>query len=448
MKKILATLVALLLIPALIADPVVASAFQFKSVISAPHRKVISVFEQQALSPVQMTNLHPVRYIQNGLVFLSVLTSVFVIACGGSPTGPSTTPPPPPAQTFPVTIQAVESLSGSPVSGLNVSLNSVAAAGSTDGGGMITIPNQNAGTYPVSINGGTSILQRDANLSIQQGTEPKQVSVIVNAPPFYDQFFEDFLRNNFEGNGTKQPLRPWTMDPSYYIKTTNEDGIAVVPSVIDSLIKIIRNSVPALTSGKRQVAAIETGPDDRPAQVGWVRILLMRVLPNPSAGGQSTVGGDTGTIWLQYDPDHPFPSQITKCVSFASGALEHEIVHSIGGWHTSAADEAVFGNPFGNTLNLCDGTHRTPAAIYHMTLSYTRSPGNVYPDKDAASVILGQQYMLGRAVQSLEGPVVSDSPSILYSGRHLISELFPSLARILHLQMPRAVATHARSTAA
>jgi hypothetical protein len=64
-------------------------------------------------------------------------------------------------------------------------------------------------------------------------------------------------------------LNPWTKAPSFYIKTTDDQGNLVPKETIDGLGRIFVNSVPQLTSGRFGVVAIETGETDRSPAGGW-----------------------------------------------------------------------------------------------------------------------------------------------------------------------------------
>jgi hypothetical protein len=155
--------------------------------------------------------------------------------------------------------------------------------------------------------------------------------------------------------------------------------------IITELQTLFRNSVPELTGGRFAVATIETGPEARADRAGWVNVLFQRVLPTAGAAGQATVGGNQGTIWIQFDPETPRLSpEIGLACAFATSVAEHEIVHTMGFYHVDRLPDVD--NPF-QSPNFCSGNNRPSVVRYHASIMYSRPFGNAYPDNDPAAFL-------------------------------------------------------------
>ena len=227
-------------------------------------------------------------------------------------------------------------------------------------------------------------ISRTINLGFSSSRSDVRIDIIEDVPPFSSTFYRQFARDARDNPPGNRTLRPWTIAPSFYIRTTHvETGLPIPPVIIAEMETMFRNSVPELTGGRFAVATIETGPEARADRAGWVNVLFQRVLPTPGAGGQATIGGNQGTIWIQFDPETPLlsPSSGTAC-SWATGAAEHEVVHTMGFYHVDGAPgmEKPFQSP-----NFCSGNNRPSVVRYHASIMYSRPVGNAYPDIDPAS---------------------------------------------------------------
>jgi hypothetical protein len=266
----------------------------------------------------------------------------------------------------------------------------------TDAAGRFTVTG-NAAAVPVSmvvgvatsrVSSGLSppFINRTVNLGLSSSRSGVRIDIIEDVAPFSGTFYRQFARDGHDTPPGLRTLRPWTIAPSFYIRTTHVDtGAPIPPSIIAELQTLFRNSVPELTGGRFAVAAIETGPEERAARVGWVNVLFQSVLPTPGAGGQATVGGNQGTIWIQFDPDKPLlPPQSGVACAFATSVAEHEIVHTMGFYHVEPIPGVVkaFQSP-----DFCSGNNRPSVVRYHASIMYARPFGNAYPDNDPASFL-------------------------------------------------------------
>jgi hypothetical protein len=233
---------------------------------------------------------------------------------------------------------------------------------------------------------------RASILQLTGASSGLRLDMIEDAAPFSMDFYRQFARNAFDAPATLQPLKPWTMAPSFYINTqTIDTGEAVDPAAVQAIETMFVNSVPELTAGKFSVATIETGVTARASKTGWVNVQFLR---NHTLGdevaGNSTVGGNVGTINLVFDP----PGGPTGgCEAAVVYYADHEIVHSMGYYHTANTD-VDFHSAYG-----CLGSGRPAAVLYHAAVVYSRSPGNTDPDTDTTVAFVSR-------FSQLPGPVV------------------------------------------
>jgi hypothetical protein len=206
------------------------------------------------------------------------------------------------------------------------------------------------------------------------------IDLIPYRTPFSLDFYRQFARNGAESPNSLQQLRRWTMAPSFYIKTTLQvTGEEVPADLIQRIRTVLENSVVELSGGQFRAAAIETGAAARNTRLGWVNVVFERDMQG-SAIGRATVGGNIGTITLEYDPDTPFltPDDPRGCASRLIFVAEHEVTHTMGFWHTANNSEA-----FNSTIGSgCTGASRAANARYHASIVYARHPGNLDVDVD------------------------------------------------------------------
>lgn len=321
------------------------------------------------------------------------LGAIVLTGCGrDSPVSPT---PPPDPDTPSVAGTVVGNPDQRPVPGASVTLGGVSTSTDVQGRFSFTTQPNVSGPMPLRI-AAAGHITRDSFLSVSHSMTDLMIDVITDAPPFSLDFYRQFARNAHDSPSNLFPTRRWTMAPSFYIKTTvDETGEAIPPAWIDRLRTIFINSVPELSAGRLSVAAIETGPEARPAMAGWVNVLFQRVLSDPNAGGAATVGGNQGTMWLRYYPGEVTPGGAVarpECEFLVVSAAEHEVVHTMGYFHTSDIRSHFF------TAN-CNGANRASIVRHHAGLVYSRPPGNTDPDADPPTFSLG--LTAGRPIHPL-----------------------------------------------
>jgi hypothetical protein len=312
----------------------------------------------------------------------------------GSPSGPTE----PTGSTVEVSGIVVSTQSGAPVpfAYLNVEGGGAATHFETDVSGRFTLTAP-LRSQPVRIQVGMAasrvasgqsspFINRAVNISVGWPRTGLRLDIIEDVAPFSSTFYRQFARDARDTPPGNRTLRPWTRAPSFYVQSTHvETGLPIPPEIIAEFETLFRNSVPELTGGRFGVAAFESGPAARPPVAGWVNVLFQSVLPTPGAGGQATVGGSQGTIWIRFDPEQPLLSpESGQACSWATGAAEHEVVHTMGFYHVDAPPgvEKPFQSP-----DFCSGRNRPEVIRHHAAIMYARPFGNAHEDNDPSSFL-------------------------------------------------------------
>ena len=207
------------------------------------------------------------------------------------------------------------------------------------------------------------------------------LDLVQDAAPFSLPFYRALVRNGYE-SAQLQPTKPWTVAPSFYVKTTVEGSTDIVSDeIVDRLRTLFANSIPELTGGRLQLGAFESGTTPRGAEAGWVNITFYSQL---DVFGRSTVGGNTGNMLLRYFLSSNATTNPNNCYSPEIYIADHEITHVMGYWHTPD----VLVETFSGTG--CPGSGRPAHTRYHAALMYSRPAGNTDPDVDPPTAIHGQ----------------------------------------------------------
>jgi len=265
------------------------------------------------------------------------------------------------------------------VSGATVRLASSTAVSTTTGAFMLTgTPENGSAIVTASLPG---FVFRGVAVSLSPARAGVQVDMIQEAAPFNLTFYRQFVRNASEGVQL-EPIRRWTMNPSFYFRQRTADTNELVPmDVIQSIQQNFTNAVPTLSGGRFTVAAFEVGDAARETVEGWVNVTFTRGTPvNCGLGslGCASVGGNSGNMTLRNDPNIPSNASTNpyNCTSSTLAVADHEITHTMGFWHTDDSLTDTFSG------NGCPGNGFPANTLFHANLAYSRPVGNMDPDVD------------------------------------------------------------------
>jgi len=300
-------------------------------------------------------------------------------ACGGSPARPTS---PEPAGSGTVSGVVVSVVDRAPIPGASVKVGDRSATANANGRFELTgVPE--IGEFPFVIDAAGHFQRRTSVRLRYLASHPDvEVDLIPHTTPFDYNFFRQFARNELErGQTGLEALRPWTMAPSFYIKSVLDPTGEVIPSeIVQHVATILVNGVREYSGGRLSAAGVETGTEDRPATPGWVDVLFQRKIEGypPNTAGLATIGGNQGTMWLRFDPDDPrlYVDDPSGCYARVVQVAAHEIQHTMGYYHTWISYAPLYADPD------CDAANLSESLRYHAAVTYSRPRGNLDPDTD------------------------------------------------------------------
>lgn len=312
---------------------------------------------------------------------LTVILSVLISGCGGSsPTTPSSTTPPPPVAVIPpapttatVSGRITATNGGQSLSGITVQLGATSLV--TDGSGNFSsaLP---FGSMRVSLTG-LAIVPRSLTAAVNISRD-LSLDAIALGGGFDQRFYRNFVRNTLDQPLGMEPIRRWTQNPSIYLRTVDDAGVAVDAKTLDTTEATIRATVPQWSAGTLNIASVERGTAPR-SQTGWITV-NWKTDTASTICGHAMIGANPGTIDFYY---HAASHCRCPGVSEASPrAVSHELGHTMGFWHTDAPNDVMFYQ----YQNNCDA-NLSVREKYHVAIAYQRSPGNLDPDIEPTSAV-------------------------------------------------------------
>jgi hypothetical protein len=311
---------------------------------------------------------------------LLALGLALCVGCSGEKAATLTNPAaptPPPVVTRPITLtgHVTATNGGQSLAGLAVDLGGLATV--TDAGGGFSYQFRPGTTARLSFTG-SGIVPRSLVVAV---SSTRDVNVeAIGLAGFDLNFYRQLVRNTLDAPERMEPLRRWTQNPSIYLKTLDDAGVALDARTLDVTEATIRETVPLWTGGTL-AANVERGPGTKDGVTGWITVHWQSIHNVPYGGvefcGKAAVGANPGTINLEY-------AGICRCVGVEITPLivRHEVGHAMGFWHTDSANDLMNGAG----TNACD---QKPSAREraHAAIAYTRPVGNLDPDSDPTSTV-------------------------------------------------------------
>ena len=306
-----------------------------------------------------------------------LLISGIAVACGSSPSAPSTQPPAQNARLhrgFVLNGRVIGTVTGEPIVGAVVTIGNQSVV--TDQDGAFSIAKAGADAREISISG-AGVVPRVSRIS---GDDREvTIDVIQERPPFDLAFFRELGRNAFESQAGLEPLRPIATAPRIHIRTVDESGQQMDTALLDLVEAALRDVAASWSADRHPIEVLERGPDTRQGQSGWITVPFPGEVVSGGCG-KATLGSTTGHIELNY--------RNSGCACsgnvIAPRTVRHELGHVYGYWHT-AVRGGVMSRSW--TTRQCDGRPST-REIEHAKYMYSRALGNVDPDTDPVGQVL------------------------------------------------------------
>jgi len=251
---------------------------------------------------------------------------------------------------------------------------------STDPAGQFSIggdtnPPTNPHAFTIEAQG---FLTRVGQVTRQTGTRDGVVfDLIPLAAPFSLEFYRAMVRNTFDAPSGMEPLRRWIANPNVYVRTVDQDGRAIEPEVIATVLATIPDAVRDFTGGRISVARLESGTEARTPTTNWIAVDILRD-PASTVCGRAQVGGNPGQITLYNDRCGCGSNKIR------GRTIAHEVGHALGFWHVGDRNAVMYPQASGS----CPIGTLTASERFHAGLAYQRAPGNLDPDRDPTSAAL------------------------------------------------------------
>ncbi len=314
------------------------------------------------------------------VLVLVLVLSAYATACGGSSSGPPTSPslPSTPAPaTWSISGIVSDAVTGAPIANASLAVASLPAA-TTDGSGRWQLQGDGASPGSTSLQAtitAPGFYERQTRIEWRTGGRTDvALTLFPDHGPFSLDFFRMLARNGYDEPETLEPVHRWASNPNFYLNAFNpKTQQKLGPDDIQMIEQTIRAVIPQVTGGQLTVGEFEVGVTPHGARAGVVNISIIYE-PDSDSCGTALVGANPGRITLNYEA-----CQASWCRdSISPNVVAHEAGHAMGLWHVP---EGVM-TPF---LEDCRGITFSEQEQLHARMAYLRPNGNRDVDMDPTS---------------------------------------------------------------
>jgi Carboxypeptidase regulatory-like domain/Matrixin len=215
-------------------------------------------------------------------------------------------------------------------------------------------------------------ITRETYLRLEGGTRNVTVDLLREGGGFSLEYYRQLARDSTSAPAY-EPLWRLNDNPSFYVRTVDQNGRPIEPEVLRGVYAAIPKAVADWSARRLAVATLETGVKTRPRTPGWIVVNILRE-KDVEYCGLAQVGAVDGQIELWND--------VCSCGSnkLPGALIAHEVGHALGFFHVTDEDAVMFPTFPGGR---CPNGMLTMRERFHAAVAYSRSRGNADQDIDS-----------------------------------------------------------------